>query len=96
VNNRRRDGPGSLRPPIDLDDERTKQMSNYIQLGDVHTYYEEDGAGEPLVLLHPGLADSRAFEEYVPELAQHFHQRTAKTITSGGSESRPRQTAGGD
>ena len=48
-------------------------MSNYIQLGDVHTYYEEDGAGEPLVLLHPGLADSRAFEEYVPELAQHFH-----------------------
>jgi pimeloyl-ACP methyl ester carboxylesterase len=48
-------------------------MSNYVQLGDVHTYYEEDGAGEPLVLLHPGLADSRAFEEYVPELAQHFH-----------------------
>ena len=48
-------------------------MSNYIQLGDVHTYYEEDGAGEPLVLLHPGLADSRAFEDYVPELAQHFH-----------------------
>jgi pimeloyl-ACP methyl ester carboxylesterase len=48
-------------------------MSNYIQLGDVHTYYEEDGAGEPLVLLHPGLADSRAFEDYVPELAKHFH-----------------------
>jgi pimeloyl-ACP methyl ester carboxylesterase len=48
-------------------------MSNYVQLGDVHTYYEEDGAGEPLVLLHPGLADSRAFEDYVPELAQHFH-----------------------
>jgi pimeloyl-ACP methyl ester carboxylesterase len=66
-------GPGSLPPPIDLDDERTKQMSNYIQLGDVHTYYEEDGAGQPLVLLHPGLADSRAFEDYVPELAQHFH-----------------------
>ena len=45
-------------------------MSNYIQLGDVHTYYEEDGAGEPLALLHPGLADSRAFEEYVPELGR--------------------------
>jgi pimeloyl-ACP methyl ester carboxylesterase len=42
-------------------------MSNYVQLGGVHTYYEEDGAGEALVLLHPGLADSRAFEEYVPE-----------------------------
>jgi pimeloyl-ACP methyl ester carboxylesterase len=48
-------------------------VSNYTQLGDVHTHYEEDGAGEPLVLLHPGLADSRAFEDYVPELAQHFH-----------------------
>jgi pimeloyl-ACP methyl ester carboxylesterase len=48
-------------------------MSNYAQLGDVHTYYEEDGEGEALVLLHPGLADSRAFEEYAPEFAQHFH-----------------------
>jgi pimeloyl-ACP methyl ester carboxylesterase len=47
-------------------------MSNRVQLGDVNTYYEEDGAGEPLVLLHPGLADSRAFEEYVPELVEHF------------------------
>jgi hypothetical protein len=49
------------------------RMSNYVQLGDLHTYYEEDGEGEALVLLHPGLADSRAFEEYVPEFAQHFH-----------------------
>ena len=48
-------------------------MSNYVQLGEVRTYYEQDGAGDPLVLLHPGLADSRAFEEYVPELARHFH-----------------------
>jgi pimeloyl-ACP methyl ester carboxylesterase len=48
-------------------------MSNYVQLGEVRTYYEKDGEGDPLVLLHPGLADSRAFEEYVPELAQHFH-----------------------
>ena len=48
-------------------------MSSYVQLGDVKTYYEEDGEGEPLVLLHPGLADSRAFADYVPEFAQHFH-----------------------
>jgi pimeloyl-ACP methyl ester carboxylesterase len=45
-------------------------MSNYVQLGDVHTYYEEH-EGLALVLLHPGLADSRAFEEYVPEFAHH-------------------------
>jgi hypothetical protein len=35
-------------------------MSNYAQLGDVHTYYEEEGEGEVLLLLHPGLADSWA------------------------------------
>ena len=47
-------------------------MAAYVQLGDVRTYYEEDGAGEPLVLLHPGLADSRAFERNVAGLAQAF------------------------
>src|SRR4028118_1730019 len=47
-------------------------MSNYVQLGDVHTYYEEDGEGEVLVLLHPGLADSRALEGYGPEFARPF------------------------
>ena len=47
-------------------------MSGYVQLGEAHAYYEEDGDGEPLVLLHPGLADSRAFEEYVPALAAQF------------------------
>ena len=47
-------------------------MPAYAQLGDVHAYYEEDGDGEPLVLLHPGLADSRAFEQYVPTLAERF------------------------
>jgi hypothetical protein len=29
-------------------------MSNYAQLGEVHTYHEQDGEGGPLVLLHPG------------------------------------------
>ena len=42
-------------------------MSNYVQLGDVHTYYEEDGEGEAFVLLPPGLADSRAFAARRPE-----------------------------
>lgn len=48
-------------------------MPNYVQLGDVRAYYEEDGAGEPLVLLHPGGADSRAFEVILPGLAAAFH-----------------------
>ena len=47
-------------------------MHGYVQLGDVHTYYEQDGAGQPLVLLHPGLADSRAFDPWIEELAPRF------------------------
>lgn len=47
-------------------------MSRYIQLGEVHTYYEEDGNGDPLVLLHPGGADSRAWELNLPGLAERF------------------------
>src|SRR4029453_11692846 len=47
-------------------------MPGYAQLGEVRTYYEEDGRGPPLVLLHPGGADSRVFEEVVAELAGGF------------------------
>jgi hypothetical protein len=41
-------------------------MSGCVQLGNVHAYFEEDGDGEPLVLLHPRLADSRALDEIRP------------------------------
>jgi pimeloyl-ACP methyl ester carboxylesterase len=47
-------------------------VANYLQVGDVHTYYEEEGQGQPLVLLHPGGADSRVFESNLPELTEHF------------------------
>jgi pimeloyl-ACP methyl ester carboxylesterase len=47
-------------------------VSDYVLLGDVRTYYEADGAGEALVLLHPGMADSRAWEGNVPGLAERF------------------------
>jgi pimeloyl-ACP methyl ester carboxylesterase len=47
-------------------------VGNYVQLGDVHAYYEEDGQGEPLVLLHPGGADSRVFESILPGLTERF------------------------
>jgi pimeloyl-ACP methyl ester carboxylesterase len=47
-------------------------MPGYAQLGEVRTYYEEDGSGPPLVLLHPGGADSRVFEEVVAGLAGRF------------------------
>ncbi len=47
-------------------------MGRYVQLGEVRTWYEEDGSGQPLVLLHPGGADARAFESNLPGLAERF------------------------
>jgi pimeloyl-ACP methyl ester carboxylesterase len=47
-------------------------MSPVVELGPVRTHFEDDGAGPPLVLLHPGLADARAFDEHVPALAERF------------------------
>jgi pimeloyl-ACP methyl ester carboxylesterase len=47
-------------------------MPASVQLGDVRTYYEEDGEGEPLVMLHPGHADSRAFAPNLSGLAGRF------------------------
>jgi len=47
-------------------------MSDYVQLGEARTYYEVDGVGDPLVLLHPGGADSRAMEVMLPGLTDHF------------------------
>jgi pimeloyl-ACP methyl ester carboxylesterase len=43
-----------------------------IRLGDVDTWYDEHGSGDPLVLLHPGGADSRAWEANLAPLAERF------------------------
>src|SRR4051794_27961213 len=51
-------------------------MGDYVDVGGVRTWYDEDGEGEPLVLMHGGLVDARFFEENIGPLAQHFHVYT--------------------
>ena len=48
----------------------------YVDLNGVRTWYEEQGSGEPLVLLHPGLADSRAFGPILGAFTARFHAFT--------------------
>ena len=48
-------------------------MGTYVQLGEVKTWYDEHGEGEPLVLMHGGMADSRFFAPNIDALAKHFH-----------------------
>ena len=51
-------------------------MASYVDLNGVHTWYDAHGAGEPLVLLHPGLVDSRAFGSNLGALAARFRTYT--------------------
>ncbi|MFL5913529.1 MAG: alpha/beta fold hydrolase [Gaiellaceae bacterium] len=51
-------------------------MARYVQLGAVKTWYDEHGAGEPLVLMHGGLVDARWFEPNLVPLAEKFHVYT--------------------
>jgi pimeloyl-ACP methyl ester carboxylesterase len=51
-------------------------MATYVQLGDVKTWYDEHGAGDPLVLMHGGLVDARFFAANIGALAERFHVYT--------------------
>ena len=44
-------------------------MGEYVNAGGVRTYYEVYGEGEPLVLLHGGLATAESWVMQVPALA---------------------------
>jgi pimeloyl-ACP methyl ester carboxylesterase len=51
-------------------------MADYVQLGAVKTWYDERGSGDPLVLMHGGLVDSRFFEPNLGALAEWFRVYT--------------------
>jgi pimeloyl-ACP methyl ester carboxylesterase len=60
-------------------------MANTVMLGDVDTWYDEAGSGDPLVLLHPGGAgvDARAFGPTLGPLAAHFRAYTPERRAHG-------------
>ena len=60
-------------------------MPAYVELGEVRTWYDEHGAGEPLVLLHPGGADARAWAPNLAALADRFHVFTPERRGHGRS-----------
>ena len=47
-------------------------MATYIEIGGVKTWYDEDGSGEPLVLLHGGLSTNETWAPQMPEFAERF------------------------
>jgi pimeloyl-ACP methyl ester carboxylesterase len=51
-------------------------MGDYVQLGEVRTWYDERGRGEPLLLAHGGVSDARFFDKNVDALTEHYHVYT--------------------
>lgn len=47
-------------------------MSPHVELGEVRMWYDRYGAGEPLILLHPGGADARAWAPNLESVSAHF------------------------
>ena len=47
-------------------------MADYAQLSNVRLWYDEQGSGAPLVLIHGGVVDARFFAANIPALAEHF------------------------
>jgi len=47
-------------------------VGEYVNAGGVRTYYEVYGEGEPLVLLHGGLATAESWAMQVPALAERY------------------------
>src|SRR5882757_7557254 len=52
-------------------------------------WWAEQGSGEPLVLLHGGLADARFFSRNVPALAERFHVYTPDARGHGHTPDQP-------
>jgi pimeloyl-ACP methyl ester carboxylesterase len=50
----------------------TRRGGDYVQTGEVRTYYEVHGEGDPLVLLHGGLCTVETFDGLAPGLAERF------------------------
>jgi pimeloyl-ACP methyl ester carboxylesterase len=56
--------------------EGTAWMEHYVELGGLRTWYGEQDVGDPLVALHPGLVDARAFGANLAVWSERFHTFT--------------------
>ena len=44
----------------------------YIEANGLRVYYEAHGEGEPLLLVHGGIATSRSWAAHLPAFTEHF------------------------
>jgi len=49
-----------------------KWMGEYVSIGELKTWYEQDGKGDPLVLLHGGLCTNDTWAPQIPAFREQF------------------------
>ena len=52
-------------------DETSAQLGHYVQVNGLNMYYEDYGSGQPLLLLHGGLATSQMWQPHLASLTPH-------------------------
>ena len=57
--------------------------------GDIEIYYEDHGAGQPVVLIHPGLVSGRAWDRQVPALLEAGYRVITYDRRGFGRSSQP-------
>jgi pimeloyl-ACP methyl ester carboxylesterase len=63
-------------------------VAGYLELTNGRVWYDEQGQGEPLVLLHGGAVDGRFFDQNVGRLAERFRVITTDLWGHGRSPDR--------
>jgi pimeloyl-ACP methyl ester carboxylesterase len=53
-------------------DPQQTRNGDYVAAGGLNTYYEVNGAGEPLLLLHGGFCPVETFDDLTPSLAEEY------------------------
>ena len=53
-------------------DTTTVTVKDYVDAGGLRTYYEAEGTGDPLVMLHGGFASVNTFAGFTPKFTEHY------------------------
>src|ERR1700682_5728722 len=67
-------------------DSATPEHEKYALVNDLRMYYQDNGSGQPLILLHGGGQTSRVWTKHIPLLAQQFRVLTPDSRGHGRTD----------
>ena len=67
-------------------DGTSAQSGHYVQVNGLNMYYEDYGSGQPLLLLHSGLATSQMWQPHLASLTPHFRVITPDSRGHGRTD----------